>query len=478
MMLFDGPNAAYAQELYEQYALDPESVPPEWRAIFDRSEEALSSGLITPEALSTNGVAPGVSAPLVAPAPPASTASRITGQAPATADASAGASVVASSPAVSADDLGVLSLVARATAFAQAYRDHGHQLASIDPLGSEPPGHPQLDPAFFGTSTEELAKIPASVVFDGAPDSESLADALGRLRDVYCGAMGFQFEHLEDPEKVLWLWEEVESGRDRQPLTRDQELGVLKRLCEVEGFEQFLHRVYLGKKRFSIEGTDMLVPMLDLLIERAAAGGAEQVMIGMAHRGRLNVLTHIVGVPYDDMLGAFEGSNGGALQVPNPLTGDVKYHMGASWDYPLEGGDTVRVRLAPNPSHLEFVNPVINGMARAEQFSGTGKDRTRDGATVVPVMIHGDAAFAAEGVVAETLNLARLEGYTTGGSIHIIVNNQIGFTTSPSEGRSTRYSSDLAKGYGRSDHPRERRRPRSVLVRDPGRHVVPGPVPR
>ena len=340
-----------------------------------------------------------------------------------------------------------LSLVARATAFAQAFRDHGHQLANIDPLGSEPPGHPQLDPAFFGTSIDELSRIPAHIVFEGAPPSESLAEDLQRLKDVYCGTMGFQFEHLEDPDKVIWLWQEVESGRHHGPLTHEEEVRVLRRLAEVEGFEQFLHRAYLGQKRFSIEGTDMLVPIVDLVIEKAAEAGAREVMIGMAHRGRLNVLTHVVGVPLEDMMGAFEGGDAGQLHVPSPLTGDVKYHMGSSWDYPLPSGDTVRVRLAPNPSHLEFVNPVINGMARAEQFSGPEPDAVRDGAAIVPVVIHGDAAFAAEGVVAETLNLARLSGYTTGGTVHIIANNQIGFTTTPDDGRSTRYSSDLAKGY-------------------------------
>ncbi len=446
MTLFDGPNAGYAQELYEQYARNPDSVPAAWRRIFEEAGAAVSSGLMIPEALSGNGERFLGPAAIPRPVPPVSGAPSASddGAAGAPGTRSASASAVATE---AIEDTRLLSLVARATAFAQAYRDHGHELATTDPLGSEPPGHPQLDPAFFGTTMEELAQIPASVVFDGAARAESLAEALKRLEDVYGHTMGFQFEHLEDPDKVLWLWEEVESGRHHLPLTDQEKIDVLERLSQVEGFEQFLHRSYLGQKRFSIEGTDMLVPMIDLAIELSAAAGAREVMVGMAHRGRLNVLTHVLGVPYEDILGAFEGGEGGALDVPSPLTGDVKYHMGASHEQSLPTGRTVRVRLAPNPSHLEFVNPVINGMARAEQFSGTGVEDWRDPESVVPVVIHGDASFAAEGVVAETLNLARLRGYSTGGTLHIIVNNQIGFTTTPRDGRSTRYSSDVAKGY-------------------------------
>ncbi len=447
MTLFDGPNAAYAQELYEQYARNPDSVPAAWRRIFEEAGAALSSGLFTPEALSGNGerFLGAAAVPRAASSPTAGPTIADGGPPPRTPVHVPGATEAAR--VGRGEDMHLLSLVARATAFAQAYRDHGHQLARTDPLGSEPPGHPQLDPAFFGTTMEELGQIPASVVFDGAARSESLADALKRLEDVYGHTMGFQFEHLEDPGKVLWLWEEVESGRHRQPLEHGEKIQVLERLSEVEGFEQFLHRSYLGQKRFSIEGTDMLVPMVDLAIELASGAGAREVMIGMAHRGRLNVLTHVLGVPYEDILGAFEGGEGGALDLPSPLTGDVKYHMGAVHEHAFPGGRSVRIRLASNPSHLEFVNPVINGMARAEQFSGPGVDDSRDHDSVVPVMVHGDASFAAEGVVAETLNLARLRGYSTGGTVHIIVNNQIGFTTIPRDSRSTHYSSDVARGY-------------------------------
>ena len=446
---FDSQNAAYVQALYEDFTRNPEAVHPEWREFFERGHEALlDAGLLTGEdrpngaraTPSTVAAEPATPAPSTAPAAPSGV--------PVPADVSA--PDVRPEPPATADrpDPRLLSLVARAANLLQAFREHGHQAARIDPLGSEPPGHPQLDPAYFGTTMEELAEIPTSVLFhDG--DETPLALTLDRLKATYSGALGYEFEHLEDPGKVAWLWEQVERGTHFADYTDDDRLRTLDRLTQVEGLEQFLHRAYLGQKRFSIEGTDMIVPMLDQAIEIAAADGATEVVIGMAHRGRLNVLTHILGVSYDEILGEFEGraTPGSALWVPDPGTGDVKYHHGATGDYPLRDGGSVRITLAPNPSHLEYVNPVILGMARTQQYQDDNGGTARDPSRVVPVLIHGDAAFAAEGVVAETLNLARLRGYEVGGSIHIIANNQVGFTTDPSDGRSTRYASDLAKGY-------------------------------
>ncbi|MEZ4415983.1 MAG: 2-oxoglutarate dehydrogenase E1 component [Gemmatimonadota bacterium] len=444
-ILFDASNAAYAQDLYERYAKNPDSVPEAWRRIFKEAALTQEAGLLKPEALGGNGrYAPPVAPPAppaVAPSvpAPAPAAAAAVAEAPPPRTAGAAAAAPVATPTL---DEHLLRVVARGTSFVQAFRDHGHQLALLDPLGSEPPGHPQLDPEFFGTSMEELERIPSSVVL--GPDAEgSLASELRLLQQVYCGSMGFQFEHLEDPVRAQWLWDAVETRQYTQSLTEREKIGLLQRLTETEGFEQFLHRTYLGQKRFSLEGTDMLVPMLDEAIREGARDGAEQVVLGMAHRGRLNVLTHIVGVPYESMLASFEGAPRKALGAVEAGTGDVKYHHGASGTYLLEDGSDVAVRLAPNPSHLEFVNPVVEGMARAEQLE-FGDQNVR---SVIPIVIHGDAAFAAEGVVAETLNLARLAGYRTGGTIHIIVNNQIGFTTEPQEGRSTRYSSDLAKGY-------------------------------
>ncbi|MGW8266861.1 MAG: 2-oxoglutarate dehydrogenase E1 component [Longimicrobiales bacterium] len=420
---FDQQNAGYVQLLYEEFSKNPDSVPESWRHFFSQGPQVVAdAGLLIPDT---------VRQPEGAPCPP---------------DPRQTPAHVFPAPADNTEKL--LPIVARAAGLVQAFRDHGHQLAKTDPLGSEPPGHPQLDPAFFGTTMEELETIPASVI-DPRWGEQPLAEVLKRLEAAYCGSIGFQFEHLEDPEKVRWLWDQVETEAHTQPLEAEQAKRLLKRLSEVEGLEHFLHRAYLGQKRFSLEGTDMMVPMLDQAIEEAARYGGREVVIGMAHRGRLNVLAHLVGVGYEEIIKGFEGKpiTRSALSVPKQGTGDVKYHHGAEGSFTNPDGTRVKVTLAPNPSHLEFVNPVVEGMTRARQFGGPEKDRPLNTDAVIPVLIHGDSAFAAEGIVAETLNLARLEGYATGGTLHIIANNQVGFTTEPGEGRSTRYSSDMAKGY-------------------------------
>ncbi len=498
--------------MFEEYARNPESVPAQWRRLFENGGAlAVAEGLIVPDqlvtsraptatggsggAVSTARAAPATPSPppgvaASTPAPPAEpgpepevaaadtprpqpsapqpqpsgpTAARTTTvdtvDAVATVDAVPTVDAVATetpdaAPSAAAADpeehlRKILPAVSRATALVQAFRDHGHQLARLDPLGADPPGHPQLSPAFHGTSMEELGQLPASLVLDDPEaDGLSVADALAELGEIYAGSIGYEFEHLDDHVKVDWLWDQVESGAHRPELSAEERRALLRRISETEGLEQFLHRAYLGQKRFSLEGTDMLVPMLDLVIEEAARDGAREVVLGMAHRGRLNVLTHIVGVSYGELLAEFEGPSfkGGQLDIEG--TGDVKYHHGARGSRQIPGIGEVRVTLAPNPSHLEFVNPVVLGVTRAKQFDSPSKGSRPDGSTVVPVLIHGDAAFAAEGVVAETLNMARLEGYHVGGTVHVIVNNQVGFTTDPRDGRSTYYASDLAKGYG------------------------------
>lgn len=420
--LFDGQNAAYAQAMFEEYARNPGAVPAEWRTLFEtKGSQAVAEGLFVPDQLNGNRTPAAEPAAPMQPSP---------------------------SSSVADDLLRALPVVSRAAALVQAFRDHGHQLARIDPLGGDPPGHPQLTPSFFGTSTEELADLPASLVMDESREHRSVADALADLRAVYAGSIGYEFEHLDDHVKVDWLWDRVETKAHVRQMSTSERRTLLTRLSEAEGMEQFLHRTYLGQKRFSLEGTDALVPMLDLMIELIARAGGREVVLGMAHRGRLNVLTHIVGVSYGELLAEFEGPSykGGQLDVPG--TGDVKYHHGARTTREIEGVGSIRVELAPNPSHLEFVNPVVVGMARSRQFNSGLKGAEPDFHAVVPILIHGDAAFAAEGVVAETLNMARLKGYDVGGTIHVIVNNQVGFTTDPHEGRSTLYASDLAKGYG------------------------------
>jgi 2-oxoglutarate decarboxylase len=342
-----------------------------------------------------------------------------------------------------ADDL---KHVAAAMALVRAIRRLGHRAAHLDPLGSPPPGDPSLDPGPLGLTPDAMARIPADVLRCYVPGN-TLAEALPNLTATYCGTIAYEVEHIASHEERVWLRRVIESGEHRKPLSAADKRGLLTRLTLVDTLERFLQRAYLGQKRFSIEGVDMTVPMLDTTLELAAAFGAHRVVMGMAHRGRLNVLAHVVSLPYETILEEFEGGGDGLPFDSDAVTGDVKYHLGAEGTYKTTKGKEVTVSLLSNPSHLEAVNPVVEGWTRAEQTDRTGAELKHDVSTVLPVLIHGDAAFAGQGVVAETFNLARLRGYTTGGTIHLITNNQIGFTTDPRDGRSTDYSSDLAKGF-------------------------------
>jgi 2-oxoglutarate dehydrogenase E1 component len=405
---FHGPNAGYVLDLYERFTRDPASVDEGWRAY-------LSS-------LSPADVERLESAAAPAAAPP-------------------------SAAAPAAD----LQKVFAARELGRAIRARGHTAARLDPLGFDPQPDPVLEPSRYGLTDADLAALPASAVFGHDPASPSALAEVQRLRSVYMGSVGYEWLHLPNPEERTWLREAIESRRYVQPLSPERRRALLERLSQVQGFENFLHRAFNGQKRFSIEGTDAMVPMLDEIIAEAAAAGADDVIIGMAHRGRLNVLTHVLGKPAEMMLAGFKAAldsgNDAAAQNSDEPSGDVKYHMG--WEDEREvAGRRVRVRLSPNPSHLEFVNPVVVGMTRAAQddTSRAGPPRV-DHAKGVGILIHGDAAFPGQGTVAETFNMQGLPGYTVGGTLHIIANNQVGFTTDPEQGRSTRYSSDLAKGF-------------------------------
>ncbi|NJD09979.1 MAG: 2-oxoglutarate dehydrogenase E1 component [Gemmatimonadetes bacterium] len=395
--LFDAYNVGYVQALFEQYLQDPSAVDERWRAFFE------TGGMAGPR--------PGpVTTGAAAPAGPGT--------------------IVQLRAARAAGEL------------VDAFRLHGHRAARLDPLGSEPPGHPMLQPEFHGITTAELDAVPPGFMADLPAAAGSMTRVLAWLRETYTGTIGYEFEHLQHPAHREWLREQIEAGAHRQPLSPAEQRWLLGRLTEVEALEQFLHRSYLGAKRFSIEGTDLVVPMLDVAVERAAAAGARAAAIGMAHRGRLNVLAHVLGVSAGELIGRFEGRH-----APRGGTGDVKYHIGAEGTYATRSGESLGVLLAPNPSHLEFVNPVIEGMTRARQTDHAGTVPVQDENLVLPILIHGDAAFSGQGVVPETLNLMRLPGYRTGGTLHIIENNQIGFTTLPGDSRSTVYPSDLARGF-------------------------------
>ncbi len=366
---------------------------------------------------------------------------------PAPAAAAAAASVA---PAPTGAPVGedLLRGVQAATVLVSRYRSHGHLAARLDPLESEPEGDPGLDPEPLGLTPEIQARIPAKVLNMYVPGA-TLADALPHLHETYCGTIAYEIEHIASHRQRVWLREHIESGAFREPLTNEESRWLLRRLVKVDALERFMHKAYLGQHQFSIEGVDMAVPMVDELIKLSAAHGGKEVVIGMAHRGRLNVLAHNLGRPYDTIFAEFEGASTleAVTTIPQGGTGDVKYHHGTQGSYDLENGETIRVNLESNPSHLEYVYPVVEGATRAAQTTRQGPHAHQDTDAAVPIVIHGDASFPGQGVVSETLNLQALDGYKVGGTVHIITNNQIGFTTDPDDARSTRWASDLAKGF-------------------------------
>ncbi len=381
------------------------------------------------------------------PAPPARPVPTLrlagaTSQAPAAA-APAGATAAA---AVPSEEL--LQAVQAATSVLKAYRMHGHLAARLDPLGRAPGGDPAMDPANVGLTPELMSQIPARILRMYVPGA-TLAEAIPHLRETYCGSLAYEIEHIASHRQRLWLREAIESGTYRRPLTAEEQRRLLERLTAVDSFERFMGKAYLGSKRFSIEGLDMTVPMIDELVRLAGEHGAREVIVGMAHRGRVNVLAHNLGRSYESLFAEFEGAQtlDAITTIPDGGTGDVKYHHGASGTFQLAGGESLVVRLESNPSHLEFVAPVVSGATRAAQTNRQGAHAQQDTNAAVPVVLHGDASFPGQGVVAETLNLQALDGYTVGGTVHIIQNNQVGFTTDPEDSRSTTYASDLAKGF-------------------------------
>jgi 2-oxoglutarate dehydrogenase E1 component len=383
-------------------------------------------------------------------------ATGITSAHPASASApplGAGVSAPAADPSTAPGEVDeeLLQAVQAATSLLKAYRTHGHLAAHLDPLGSAPKGDPALQPENVNLTPELMARIPASILRIGVP-GETLLEALPRMRETYCGTIAYQFEHLSSHQQRIWLREMIETGAHRQPLEEAEKRRLLERLIDVFQFERFLEKAYLGQKMFSIEGLDVVVPMLDEVVTLSHRAGAEEVVFGMAHRGRLSVLAHNLGRPVESILAEFEGSKRidavkAVAAIPHGGTGDVKYHYGHRGVYKTSAGEKISVRLYPNPSHLEFVDPVVTGGARFLQSDFEGPELTHDPKRAVPVLLHGDAAFPAQGVVAETLNLQALKGYSTGGTIHVIQNNQVGFTTDPEEARSTPYAADMAKGF-------------------------------
>jgi len=405
---FSGPNLGYLLEQYERYKNDPDSVEPEMRSVFADINETDFLSFIEPIRET--------SAPIS----------------------------LSSEKLIAAAKLG------------ENIRTYGHLAANIYPLRNVEPDVSHLELSSYGLSEMDLAQLPADIITKNAPASvRSALEAYHYLKDVYTKSIAYEFDHVHDIKERNWLIERIEDSKHHPKFSSEKRKLLLKRLIQVEGFEKFLHKTFVGQKRFSIEGLDMLVPLIDETISEAAKDGASVINIGMAHRGRLNVLAHVLRKPYEMIFAEFQHApnkelvpSEGSFGINFGWTGDVKYHLGLNSQMDVENAAKVKVTLANNPSHLEYVNAVVEGYTRAAQDDRRNPGYPKENfKSALAIIIHGDAAFPGEGIVAETLNLSRLKGYRTGGTIHIIANNTIGFTTESRDSRSTRYASDLAKGF-------------------------------
>ena len=387
-LIMTNPSAASAanlpliEDMYDRWRNDPQSVDPSWTYFFDGFQAGLDRS----------------------------------GTGPVTKDGS--------------DHIGISRLIRR-------YRDLGHLVAHLDPLAPPQSDHPLLDPVQFGFTQSDLDRSFDCSEFYGMARA-TLRELLSALRETYCRTIGAEYMHVQDPVTRQWLAGKMENCRSRSNLTQSDQARTLEALLRAEQFENFLQVKFTGQKRFSLEGGESLIPLLDIMADVCPSLGADEIVLGMAHRGRLNVLVNFMGKPVDEVFAEFEENFESSSMDGD---GDVKYHLGYSGDRKTSDGGKVHLSLTPNPSHLEAVNPVVEGRVRAKQYRKTDTERSR----VIPLLIHGDAAFAGQGIVAESLNLSNLQGYTTGGTIHVVINNQIGFTTIPADARSTYHCTDVAK---------------------------------
>ncbi|MBT2691200.1 2-oxoglutarate dehydrogenase E1 component [Bacillus sp. ISL-47] len=407
---FHGPNLGYVIELYERYLEDAGSVDPEMKEYFERNGAPVQDE--------------GYSKP--------------------------------SNQVDAALNTGQLEKTLAAIRLADNIRTYGHLAADIYPLGNHKPENELFELSKYGLTESNLKEIPAGLITkDATYPLRNGLEAIEFLKSAYMGPIAFEFQHIYDENEKNWLRRKIGANSHKLTMKKEEKVKVLKRLTEVEEFEKFLHKTFVGQKRFSIEGLDTMVPLLDEIVSESVSDGAKTINIGMAHRGRLNVLAHVLGKPYEMIFAEFQHApnkelvpSEGSIGINYGWTGDVKYHLGLDKQIKDENTTIARITLANNPSHLEFVGSVVEGFTRASQ-----DDRSQPGypkvdpSSALGIIIHGDAAFPGQGIVAETLNLGQLTGYNTGGSIHIIANNTIGFTTESHDSRSTRYASDLAKGY-------------------------------
>ncbi|MEK4147856.1 2-oxoglutarate dehydrogenase E1 component [Robertmurraya sp. FSL W8-0741] len=406
---FHGPNLGYVIEMYEAYLENPDSVDEEIKAYFAENG---------PPTLEKNEIAHSESNVIQVSTP--------------------------------------IEKILAAANLADKVRGYGHLAADIYPLKNQEPDKELIEMEYYGLTKQDLEEIPAHFISTDIPHHlKNGYDAIEYLKKVYTGKIAFEIRHVNNNQEKMWIRNKIESGSLLPSLTADKKKKVLKRLTEVEEFEKFIHKTFVGQKRFSIEGLDSLVPLIDEIILETVENGASTINIGMAHRGRLNVLAHNLGKPYEMIFAEFQHApnkelvpSEGSIGINFGWTGDVKYHLGLNRELPEMNQRKARITLANNPSHLEFVGAVVEGFTRAAQDNRTDKGYPKeDLSSALAILVHGDAAFPGQGIVAETLNLSRLKGYRTGGTIHVIANNLIGFTTERTDSRSTRYSSDLAKGY-------------------------------
>jgi 2-oxoglutarate dehydrogenase E1 component len=400
-------NLAFVEALYEDYARDPSSVPPDWQryfASFSNGELRFSKPCFAPSFRPAS---------IFNPSSPAQASSR---------------------PHLPTADLAALQ--DRVYLLIRLYRVRGHRIARVDPLGLPQPVPPELKPEFFGF-TEADMQLPVHSETFPYEGLLTLGSLLERLRNTYCRSIGVQYMHIDDLVVRRWLQRRMEMTENRIQLTREEQIRILTRLTDAVTFEEFIRKKFVGAKSFSLEGSESLIPLLDLAIEKAGEQGIDEIVLAMAHRGRLNVLANIMGKSPRQIFREFAGTD----DKSNPGRGDVKYHLGHSSEWTTAPGRKIQLALCFNPSHLEFVNPVALGRTRARQDRAGDAQRAQG----MTMLIHGDAAFAGEGVTQETLNLSQLGAYTVGGTLHVVVNNQIGFTTGPNEARSSTYATDVAK---------------------------------
>ena len=456
-----GGEAAWLEGMRARWAANPTAVDPSWRGLFaSMGEDSGAAGSSIPPA----------SEPLERP----DWLSAIDGQWPrvetALADRIARAAPAAADGEIRARTLDSL----RAIMMIRAYRVRGHLKASLDPLGLAVTAGDasELDPASYGFADGDFDR-PIFLDFVLGLETATLREILTLLRRTYCGNIGVQYMHISDPSEKAWIQRRIE-GRDKEvSFTPEGKIAILKKLIEAEGFERFLAKRYPGTKRFGLDGAEAAVPALEQIIKRGGALGMRDIILGMPHRGRLNVLGAVMAKPYRAIFHEFQGGSSTPSDIEG--SGDVKYHLGASSDREFDG-NTVHLSLTANPSHLEIVNPVVLGKARAKQAFALRETPSLGRGHVLPLLMHGDAAFAGQGVVAECFNLSGIKGYRTGGTLHFIVNNQIGFTTSPRYSRTSPYPSDTRPHGPGADPARQRRRSRGGDPRRSHRHRIPAEI--